>query len=746
MHKISFDELNIEQVRKYAADRQHKPLKLYRTFLPYSSKFCLKLGYFSTNAIFPIATSIASFIAGGGKMEVVINHILRKEDKNLLVDDSIENELLIKSAIGDERELAELIKIGSEHFFSCLKYLKINGQLTIQPVKTKDGEMSHYKEGIFIDSEGNKVSFNGSCNFTYKGLVENGESISALYSWGNGSSEEIIDEDYEIFQSILNKKHYGYQYLDSTEIEAIIDNAKDKDEEELIQSEKDIIERFNSKSNTVFYKNYVSEDTETLNYEASKKTNKPKFPFLKPHKYQEEAYDAWKENNYSAIFAMATGTGKTVTSLNCLLEEYHKNPDKSYRAFILVPTITLVEQWQEEALKFNFNRIIKISSKSDWKSRLRTTLATSKRIPSSFVIICTYATFAMDKFQKYVKQLPDDTLFIADEAHNMGANSVLNKLENINVKKRIGLSATPKRVYDEEGTKAIENFFNDEEPYTVSYSMEKAIQNNVLSKYDYYPHIVELTTEELDDYIELTKKIARQYFIESSIDKNSNLERLLLQRKRIIHKASNKLSKAVSILRNRYQQEGTLKYTFVYVPEGMNTELSEMDIENEDEARIINQYIREIALIDDSILVNKIVGGMKNRERILTQFSRGDIQVLTSMKCLDEGVDIPRAEHAIFCSSTGNPRQFIQRRGRVLRKHPEKTSATVHDLVVIPLIDRDNKENFEAEKNLVKGEIQRVMYFASLSKNPLHSFEVFSETCEHYNIDMYSIFNELKDD
>lgn len=746
MNRTNFDELEIQQVRKYGADRKHKPLELYRTFLPYTKKFCLKLGYFSTNAIFPIATSMASFIAGGGEMAVVINHILRKKDKDFLIDDRIENELLIQSFIEDERELAELIKIGSGHFFNCLKYLKKNGQLKIQPVKTVSGEMSHYKEGIFIDSKGNKISFNGSCNFTYKGLVENGESITVLYSWGNENTEDTIEEDFEIFQSIMNKQNSEYRYLDLSEIEAIVDNAKDKDEEELVEDEKDIILKFRRSANSKYYNNYVSEETNIFEYKDFRNSEVPRFPFPKPHNYQEEAYISWVENKYSGIFAMATGTGKTVTSLNCLLEEYKKSSDNTYRAFILVPTITLVEQWEQEALKFNYKNIIKISSKSDWRSRLGTKLSSARRISSSYIIICTYATFAMDKFQKYVKQIPEDTLFIADEAHNMGANSVLNKLENINLEKRIGLSATPKRIYDEEGTRAIENFFKDKEPYTVTYSMEKAINNDVLTKYDYYPHIVELTTEELEEYIELTKKIARQYFIESSIEKNSNLERLLLKRKRIIHKASNKLSSTIRILKERFNKEGSLKYTFIYVPEGMDPELSEMDLENEDEERIINKYIKEIALIDDSILVNKIVGGMRNREQILNQFERGDIQVLTSMKCLDEGVDIPRAEYAIFCSSTGNPRQFIQRRGRVLRKHPEKTSATVHDLVVIPLIDKGNVENFETEKNLVKGELQRVMYFASLSKNPMYSFKVFSEICEYYNIDIYSIYNELKDD
>ena len=153
-----------------------------------------------------------------------------------------------------------------------------------------------------------------------------------------------------------------------------------------------------------------------------------------------------------------------------------------------------------------------------------------------------------------------------------------------------------------------------------------------------------------------------------------------------------------------------------------------------------------IAQIDDSIMVNKIIGETKNREQILDQFSNGDIQVLTSMKCLDEGVDIPRAEYAIFCSSTGNPRQFIQRRGRVLRLHEDKTSATIHDLVVTPILNDIDSDTFNTEKKLVENELERVMHFASLSKNPMYSFEKFSDVCNYYDINIYSIYNQLTND
>ena len=160
---------------------------------------------------------------------------------------------------------------------------------------------------------------------------------------------------------------------------------------------------------------------------------------------------------------------------------------------------------------------------------------------------------------------------------------------------------------------------------------------------------------------------------------------------------------------------------------------------------LINQYTREIAKIDDKILVNQFISGMKDRDDILKQFQNGQIDVIASMKCLDEGVDIPRAETAIFCSSTGNPRQFIQRRGRILRKHPAKNHAVIHDLVVIPDYENqlEGSETFDLEKRMVRTELERVMYFASLSKNPYFTEDVFRDVCNHYNLNIYTIQNEL---
>src|SRR5690606_1493789 len=187
--------------------------------------------------------------------------------------------------------------------------------------------------------------------------------------------------------------------------------------------------------------------------------NTPKFPYAEgPREYQKDAYDKWRKKDYSGVFAMATGTGKTITSLNCALNEYNK--DGFYRIIILVPSIALLEQWEEEVKSFNFQKILKVGGGNNWeKDFANYTSNFMWDVKEDLVIISTYGSFVLDRFQKIFKKVQKEFLLIADEAHNMGANNIQSKLSNLQVKKKIGLSATPKRVYDPEGTDAIDNFF-----------------------------------------------------------------------------------------------------------------------------------------------------------------------------------------------------------------------------------------------------------------------------------------------
>jgi superfamily II DNA or RNA helicase len=224
---------------------------------------------------------------------------------------------------------------------------------------------------------------------------------------------------------------------------------------------------------------------------------------------------------------------------------------------------------------------------------------------------------------------------------------------------------------------------------------------------------------------------------------NEKLKFLLLARKRIIHKAENKLDIFKQIVTNRFDEKGNLKYTLVYVPEGIIPD-NEGDIfdvretitDDPDSDKLIDQYTAAVRDIDDSVTVKKFTSGTSERDSILQDFADGKLQVLTSMKCLDEGVDVPRSELAIFCASTGNPRQFIQRRGRILRTHKDKYQAVIHDLVVIPDID-PSMESYNVERNLLAGELKRVNNFALLSENSADTLKVLDPILEYYNLSLF---------
>ncbi len=734
--------------RDYKTGSDNEPLQFYIDALCNSKSFDLLLGYFSSTAINVLSLGFANFLYSGGIMRMVINNILSPQDKEA-IKNGYEGKVNYSSIkLDDIKSLKNTLDEYGKHFFECLAWLIAKERIRIQIIQPKIGKgISHYKSGIFGDSE-NKVGFKASCNFTAYGLLENLEELDSFMSWENGRSNKWINAQSRYFNEIFEGHADFVEYLKVDNIlVAIKSEFGEKSINELLAEEKYLLEK-----KTKLPVNEKLNKTLKIAYKKIEKfeeiEQQPKFPNGgSPRDYQAQAYNNWQNNSYKGIFAMATGTGKTITSLNCLLQEINKKSSNIYHCLILVPTITLVNQWEEEAKKFNFLEIIKVSSKVDWESNLATTLSTVKRIPTPFVIITTYASFIKERFQRYVKALPDDTLFIADEAHNIGSKSVLNSLSKLTLQKRIGLSATPKRIYDIEGSAAMEGFFDDKEPYTYSFSMERAIEEGILCKYYYYPHIVTLVEAELIEYIEITKKLAKFYNNKSdSFGENDIVEKLLLKRKRIIHKAVNKLPKTREILETRFEKEGNLNYTFVYVPEGNTQELTEDENSDEETIKIINQYTREIGKIDDSIKVNQFVSGMVNRNEVLDQFRDGKIHVIASMKCLDEGVDIPRAEHAIFCSSTGNPRQFIQRRGRILRTHPQKDIAVIHDLIVIPDLTSSNADSdtFRVERSLVEKELERVMYFASLAINPFETENVFSEICKHYDLNIYTIHNKLK--
>ena len=721
--------------RDYKTGSENEPLQFYLDGLAKSNEFSLLLGYFSSSAINLLSVGFATFISKGGKMRMVINHLLSAKDKEAIfrVEDN-PNEIRVFD-LTDIVSLGRVLDEYDTHFFECLAFLISEKRIEIKVIKPKNGKgIAHYKSGVFSDGQ-DAVGYQASCNFTYYGLSENIEQLEAFLSWENGRSNKLIRKQLKLIDDYFAEKDEDVEYIPVSDIEVVLkDRFGKKDINELLVQEEQLLKKKQSLISNPKLKTTIAKLFNDI--ELIRRT--PRFPYSEgPREYQINAYDSWVRNNYKGMFAMATGTGKTITSLNCLLNEY--NITGIYRAIITVPTTALVEQWKKECAKFNFKNVITVSSKENWDKNLAFFNTASKLIDTSYIVIVTYASLPRPKFQSYFTQLPKDTILIADETHNLGSQGLLRLLPNIHLEKRIGLSATPHRKFDEAGNQAIQDFFNDKPPYIVSYSMEEALNIGWLCKYTYHPHIVKLTDQEMEKYKELSLQLLRMGLFDKetgNFRSTPEIEKKLLERKRIIHKAANKLEAFKAILRSEFDKRQHLKYTLIYVPEGIEANFDEKDysVETEDENRLINEYTKAVSHTDDSVMVKQFTANSTSRQEILRNFEESKIHVLTSMKCLDEGVDVPRSELAIFCASTGNPRQFIQRRGRVLRLHKDKIHATIHDLVVVPEVA--DESTYEMEKGLVKKELERVVDFASLAMNKTDTYETLKNILDYYNLNL----------
>lgn len=753
--------------RRFKSRTEWEPIGFFSEALCNSTEFDLKLGFFSSSAINVLSYGFAAFLYAGGRMRMVINDILSASDKHVITvgESSLDIPFFDIHDIG---AISNTLSKRDKHFFECLAWLIRNNRIEIKVVRPIDGiGIAHSKCGMFSDGI-NRVAFDGSCNFSKTALIDNIESITAFCDWDGEGDKYKIQDIADDFERTFNGEDSTVEYVDVSDVKTgLVSVFPDKNIQELLKDESEILEdtidNFQLSNRIRYYisrtKNKVSKIIENIeNKENSNTINvsdvEPEFPFKEPRPYQREAFEKWKNNNQKGLFAMATGTGKTLTSLNCLLEIYKHS--HYYKAIILVPTITLVDQWKDECLRFHFRNIVKVcSTNRNWRNevdelRTQECFATKDNEPS-YIIITTYASFIRDNVFSSLtslgKRVNRQLLLIADEAHNMGSKRILCKLGAIRYLRRIGLSATPYRQYDEEGNKNIMEFFGcQRDEYTFEYSMKAAIENGFLCRYKYFPHLVKLSDEEMSEYMEISAKLAKFFNAKSEKfqDKDSILTALLLKRKRIIHKAVNKLGVFEEIINQRYKEKGDLKYTLVYVPEGLKPDDESSDLfditdkipEDDFSDHLIDDYTKVVMNVSRTTTVKKFTSGMKDRNYILDKFAKGEIEVLTSMKCLDEGVDVPRSEVAIFCASTGNPRQFIQRRGRILRTHPDKHMAIIHDLVVAPIVDY-SEENYTMERNMLKQELKRVQDFATLSENADVTYSALEDIMNYYNLSIF---------
>ncbi|MEG4007358.1 DNA phosphorothioation system restriction enzyme [Microcoleus sp. Pol11C1] len=426
-------------------------------------------------------------------------------------------------------------------------------------------------------------------------------------------------------------------------------------------------------------------------------------PSLQLRQYQRVAVANWFANQGRGTLKMATGSGKTITALAIATELYNKI--NLQVLLVICPYCHLVNQWARESEKFGLKPILAFDSARSWQNKLAAGLYEVRSGERAFLtIITTNATLMGDSLRSQLRYFPEKTLIIGDEVHNLGAPRLGESLPR-NIGLRLALSATPERHFDEQGTEAILDYFGP--VLQPELTLADAIRQKALVHYLYYPILVELTEAETRKYSRLTQKIGWALWGDEKVEENDALTTLLMQRARLIGAAANKLTALRELMIHRLDTAHTLFYCGDGAIEG-------------GARRNNNRQLTETAKLLGSELgyrVNTYTAAtpLAERERLRQQFESGELQGLVAIRCLDEGVDIPAIRNAVILASSSNPRQFIQRRGRILRPHPGKERATLFDMIVLP--PDLGRETLEVERNLLRKELKRFLEFADLADN-----------------------------
>lgn len=685
------------------------------------------VGYFSSSSLIQMTKGIKGLIDNEGIIKIIASPQLSKEDieaidrgyakREDVIDKSL-NRFLFKEEKEErsmiEKERFNLLAWLIKHNFLEIKLAIINNATNIG--------MYHEKVGIISDGE-HQLAFSGSMNETGAAFNHNYESFDVFTTWDSEDSKMRVKLKDDAFNRLWDGKIKNVNTFDFPEA------IKKKLLEETEEPNFNLLEKNSD--------NMGKEVKETKGILDLIPSYYPKMPsFINLRDYQIEAITGWKTENYQGIFDMATGTGKTITGLAAATSLFENN--KRLAIIIVAPYQHLVEQWVEDIELFNMSPIIAYSASSDknWKSKLDTHVKNfSYGVSSHFCLVTTNATYRSDYVQTLLKRLEKDTLLLIDEAHNFGAEYLQKSLLN-KIPYRLALSATIERHNDEEGTEVLYNYFGKK---VIEYTLEEAIKNKMLTPYYYYPIVVSLTDREIEKYKELTIKIIRSMvtdkFGNNTLSASAKI--LLIERARLIAGAENKLNALSNEVKKIKDQSNMLVYC------GATT----IADTNYKEGEPPKEELRQIDVVTD-ILGNRLDmkvakftsrESIKEREKLQQIFKEGkELQALIAIRCLDEGVDIPKVQTAFILASSTNPKEYIQRRGRVLRLAEGKEYAEIYDFITLP-VEQDelsflNDDELSSFRGLAKRELMRMRDFSKVALNSSVADELIFELEDLFNL------------
>lgn len=677
---------------RYRSDREDVVQEFYVPVLSVATTYSRAVGYFTSTSLALFARGIDDFAERGSSMRLIASPHLDYED---IMD--IERGYSLRTVI----ERAALRQLNDEDLepavisgLGLVGRLVAQGRLDIKLAFVKRANrlgLYHEKLGIFRDTFGDLVAFTGSSNETYGGLVANFESVEVYLGWlpGDGARALRLEQD---FNDLWHNQTPNLMIEPFPEVarERLIELAKRYPDSHLPATD-DALQ--------------VSPDDE----DGPGRLVLP--PELTVRDYQRDAIMAWLRNQGRGILEMATGTGKTKTAILAAtqLSRTLEQREEPLIVVVLAPYQHLVDQWLSEFDDFGVRPVAVYESSDRWIGKVESQLGEvllGQRV--NVTLVATLASFRGERFQSVLSRITQPLLLIADEAHNLGSAAYRASLP-VNATYRLALSATPERWFDADGTAALKDYFG---PVVYELGLGKAIDMKALCHYRYLPRLVQLDEQETQLYVDLTTQIAQRMSNGdnvSSVDDDSVLGQLLRQRSGVLGHADGKLG----ALRSDLLSRSDAWYQLVYCAEGTRPALP-------GEPRGPNQLAEVMQLIghDLHLSAHSYISETRRPERrvLLRRFDRGnDLRILVSMRCLDEGVDIPDARIGYLLASSSNPRQFIQRRGRLLRRAEGKDYAEIFDYIAVP--DPSAPLNLDVERQLLARELERANEFGKLADN-----------------------------
>lgn len=668
----------------YRTDRARIGRDLVAKLLRGSATYDRAAGFFSSTVFRVLGQELSSFFVNGGVMRLVCSPRLEASDISMIARAVFERSTIrgLWASLDDA--------FRSEKWSALLGFLiatdRVRMRIAVPKKPLSPQRMYHEKIALFRDTEGNVVALSGSANESAAGLSENFERVDVFPIWSSENDKRRVWRIEEQFRALWRNETDGLDVMDLTE-------AFRRNVWEVSSNEKGEIP---SQEGTGYVHSSILPPEVLL---------PPADLQLRPH--QRSAIEAWGSHNGRGMLEMATGTGKTLTAL-ALAAKVSERLSGGFAVLIVAPLIHLVDQWREVASIFGLAPIRCAESAPLWDNELEaavTALNSGGRPILS--VVTTGDTLTSQRFQSAIRRIRKPALIIADEVHNYGTSTRLEALP-ANFELRLGLSATPVRWYDEAGSKALEDYFG---PVIFTYTLKQALEDEVLTPYRYHPELAPLDDNELEEYLELTALLVKYMHGDEEGQVSEGAKRLLIRRARLLASARSKLPLLHSILLPRRAESHILVYCgdgTVSGPVGDST------------TRQVDEVVRLLGVqLKMRVAPYLAETRPEERRRLLRSFEAGDVQALVAIRCLDEGVDVPIARTGVILASTTNPRQFIQRRGRLLRTAPGKVRAEVFDLFAIPELSSLTKHSREWKmaRGILGNQIPRAREFAELAEN-----------------------------